>query len=140
MLASPPAPWPFERAIWRRPAKDKGKDHRDKRSLREEVTGKRKAAEEFRCSSKGNYGSHRITWHRGGTREGPRRAIGRNETRDLEGCRGIIEEVVEGKAQILMVGGARRVQVDIRKPRTDVAVEPVEVLPHDFVKVSLHAQ
>ena len=31
---------------------------------------------------------------------------------DLEGCRGRIEEVVDGKAQVLMVGGGKRVRVD----------------------------
>ena len=58
---------------------------------------------------------------------------------DLEGCRGIIEEVVEGKAQILPVGGVRRVRVGMWKLRTDVAVELVEVLPSDLAEVGLRA-
>ena len=59
---------------------------------------------------------------------------------DLEGCRGIIEEVKDGKAQVLLVGGERRVWVNKQKLRTDVAVELVEVLPPDFADVGLQAQ
>ena len=53
---------------------------------------------------------------------------------DLEGCKGIIEEVVEGKAKALLVGGRARYG------GTDVEVEPVEVLPPDFAEVGLYAQ
>ena len=59
---------------------------------------------------------------------------------DLEGCRGIIEEVEDGKALLLLVGGERRVRVNKQKLRTDVEVEPVEVLPPDFAEVGLQAQ
>ena len=59
---------------------------------------------------------------------------------DLEGCRGMIEEVEDGKAQVLLVGGERRVQVNKQKLRTDVEVEPVEVVPLDFAEVGLQAQ
>ena len=59
---------------------------------------------------------------------------------DLEGCRGIIEEVEDGKAQVLQVGGERRVRVNKQKLRSDVEVEPVKVLPPDFAEVSLQAQ
>ena len=59
---------------------------------------------------------------------------------DLEGCRGIIEEVEDGKAQVLPVGGERRVRVNEQKLRTDVEVGPVEVLPPDFAEVCLQAQ
>ena len=58
----------------------------------------------------------------------------------LEGCRGIIEEVEDGKAQVLLVGGERRVRVNKQKLRTDVEVKPVEVLPPDFAEVGLQAQ
>ena len=58
---------------------------------------------------------------------------------DLEGCRGITEEVVDGKAQVLRVGGEWRVQVNNWKLRTDVEVEPVENLPLDFAGVGLQA-
>ena len=54
--------------------------------------------------------------------------------------RGMIEKVVDGKAQVLLVGGGRRVRVGNWKLRTDVEVEPVEVLPLDFAVVSLRAQ
>ena len=37
---------------------------------------------------------------------------------DLEGCRGIIEEVNDGKAQVLLVGGERCVRVNKQKLRT----------------------
>ena len=57
----------------------------------------------------------------------------------LQGCMGIIEEAVEGKAQILLVGGVRRVQMDTRKLRTDLKAELVEILPPDFAEVGLHA-
>ena len=53
----------------------------------------------------------------------------------LEGCRGIIEEVKDGKAQVLLVGGERRVRVNKQKTRTDVEVEPVEVPPPDFAQL-----
>ena len=56
---------------------------------------------------------------------------------DLEGCRGIIEEVEDGEAQVLLVGGERRVRVSKHKLRTDVEVEPVEILPPDFAEVGL---
>ena len=56
---------------------------------------------------------------------------------DLERCRGEIEEVVEGKAQVLLVGEVRRVQVDNQKPRTEV--ERVEVLLSDFAAIGQHA-
>ena len=59
---------------------------------------------------------------------------------DLEGCRGIFEEVEDGKAQVLLVGGERRVMVNKKKRRTDVEVEPVEVVPPDFAEVGLQAQ
>ena len=58
---------------------------------------------------------------------------------DLEGCRGIIEEVEDGKAQVLLAGGERRVQMNKQKLRS-VEVEPVDVLPPDFVEVGLQAQ
>ena len=58
---------------------------------------------------------------------------------DLEGCRGIIEDVEDGKAQVLLVGGERRVRVNKQKLRTDPEVEPVEVLPPDFAEVGLQA-
>ena len=59
---------------------------------------------------------------------------------DLEGCEGIIEEVEDGKAQVLLVGGERRVRVNKQKLRTDVEVEPVEAPPPNFVEVGLQAQ
>ena len=59
---------------------------------------------------------------------------------DLVGCRGIIEEVEDGKAQVLLVGGERRVWVNKQKLRTDVEVEPVEVLTPDFAEVGLRAE
>ena len=34
---------------------------------------------------------------------------------DLKGCRGVIPEVVEGKAQVVLVWGVRRVRVDDQK-------------------------
>ena len=37
---------------------------------------------------------------------------------DLEGCRRVIEEVVERKAEANLVGGVRRVRVDKPKLRT----------------------
>ena len=52
--------------------------------------------------------------------------------RDLEGRRGIIEEVEDGKAQELLVGGERQVRVNIQKLRADVEVELVEILPPDL--------
>ena len=58
---------------------------------------------------------------------------------DLEGCRGIIE-VEDGKAQVLLVGGERRVRVNKQQLRTDVEVEPVEVVPPDLAEVGVHAQ
>ena len=63
----------------------------------------------------------------------------RTKQADLKGCRGIIEEIVEGKAQILLVERVRRVRVDIRKLRASVVVERVEVLPADFAEVGVHA-
>ena len=59
---------------------------------------------------------------------------------DLEGCKELTEEIVEGKAEILLLGGVRRVWVGIGKLRTDVVLERVEVLPADFAEVGLHAQ
>ena len=59
---------------------------------------------------------------------------------DLEGCRGIIGEVEDGKAQVLLVGGERRVRVNKQKLRIDVEVEPVEIPPPDFAEVGLQAQ
>ena len=43
--------------------------------------------------------------------------------------------MVDRKARVLLVGGERRVQVNDRKLRADVEVEPVEVLPLDSVGV-----
>ena len=34
---------------------------------------------------------------------------------DLEGCRGTMEAIGEGKPQVILVGGVRRVRVDSRK-------------------------
>ena len=45
--------------------------------------------------------------------------------------------MVEGKAQVLLVGEVR-VRVDNRKLRTNVEVELVEILPPDFAEVGLH--
>ena len=42
---------------------------------------------------------------------------------DLEGCRERIEEVVDGKGRVLLVGGRDKVRMDNRKPRTVVEVE-----------------
>ena len=39
--------------------------------------------------------------------------MGVNETRGLRGCGGTIEEIVEGKAQALVVGGVGRIPVDM---------------------------
>ena len=65
--------------------------------------------------------------------------VGMNQG-DLEGYRGMIEDVEDSKAQVLLVGGERRVRVNKWKLRIDVDVERVEVLPPDFAEVGLQAQ
>ena len=50
---------------------------------------------------------------------------------ELEGHKGVLEEIYTDKVQVLLVGGMRRVQVDKKKVVQEV-VEPVEVLPPGF--------
>ena len=109
--------------------------------MRGKGTGQRKAAKEGRCSSKGNNGGRKSQGTGGGDLEVGHgvQLVGMKQG-DLEGCRGIIEEVEDGKAQVLLVGGERRVWVNKRKPTINMEVELVEVLPPDFAEVGLQAQ
>ena len=50
---------------------------------------------------------------------------------ELEGHKGVLEEIYKDKVQVLLVGGMRRVKVDKKKVVPEV-VEPVEVLPPGF--------
>ena len=50
---------------------------------------------------------------------------------ELEGHKGVLQEISKDKVQVLLVGGMRRVKVDEKKVVPEV-VEPVEVLPPGF--------
>ena len=50
---------------------------------------------------------------------------------ELEGHKGVLEEICKDKVQVLVVGGMRRVEVDKKKVVPEV-VEPVDVLPPGF--------
>ena len=50
---------------------------------------------------------------------------------ELEGHKGVLEEIYKDKVQVLLVGGMRRVKVDKKKVVPEV-FEPVEVLPPGF--------
>ena len=58
------------------------------------------------------------------------RSVGMRQP-ELEGHKGVLEEIYKDKVQVLLVGGMRRVKVDKKKVAPEV-VEPIEVLPPGF--------